>query len=265
MALSNTLVLALALFQPNSGATKGYVAVPLNTQSGLPTLQASVSGKPVTLILDLGGYKGIALTTAALAKLNVAYDTRVESWRNSEGKVFTAKLFAAPNVKIGDQSVGSVDGIEYSTTVQGVDGYVGFAVLRNFTLVLDYPHSELRIYPSASTSAEKECGANNPISFEVVSGVVQSKVVTDSGDLIFQWDTGASENVLRPSAVNLNPDTELSSHIFTRFSIGTRDFGRTRIPLREFVAPNVDGVLGTEFFGSKMVCLNFGKKTATIR
>ncbi|MGH8052242.1 MAG: hypothetical protein ACREPB_16400 [Arenimonas sp.] len=265
MALSNVLALAIALVQPNSDTAKDYVTVPLNTQTGLPTLQATVSGKPVTLILDLGGYKGIALTPAALAKLDVKYDTQVESWRNSEGEVFTAKLFAAPNVKIGEQSVGSVDGIEYATTVPGVDGYIGFAVLRNYTLVLDYPHNELRIYPPASATAEKECGLTNPISFDVVSGVVQSKVGTDDGDLIFQWDTGASENVLRPSAINLNPDTEISSHIFKQFSLGTKDFGRTRIPLREFVAPNVDGVLGTEFFVSKMVCLNFNKKIATIK
>ncbi len=265
MVISNILSLAIALTQPNANVAKDYVAVPLNTQTGLPTLQASVSGKPVTLILDLGGYKGIALTPAALSKLDVTYDSQVESWRNSEGQVFTAKLFAAPDVKIGDQSVGSVDGIEYSTTTPGVDGYVGFAVLRNFTLVLDYPHNELRIYPPASAAAEKECGMTNPISFEVVSGVVQSKVGTDDGDLIFQWDTGASENVLRPSAINLNPDTEISSHIFNRFSLGTKDFGRTRIPLREFVAPNVDGVLGTEFFGAKIICLNFTKKIAAIK
>jgi hypothetical protein len=137
--------------------------------------------------------------------------------------------------------------------------------LRNFALVLDYPHNEHRLYPPASSALEKECGPSIPIPIEVVSGVVESKVSTDAGDLVFQWDTGVSENVLRPSAINLDPQTLVSSHVFPHFTLGGKDFGRTRIPLREFVAPNVDGVLGTEFFGNKMVCLDLTKKVAAIR
>jgi len=265
MALSNLLVLAIALSQTANTNTKEHVSVPLDIQSGLPTLRATVSGKPVTLIVDLGGYKGIALTASALSKLQVTYDSRTEIWRNAEGEVFTAKLFSAPDVKIGEQSVGSVDGIEYATNIPGVDGYIGFAVLRNYTLVLDYPRNELRIYPPTSGALEHECGLIHPISFEVVSGVVQSKVKTDAGELVFQWDTGASESVLRPSALNLDPTNPISSHVFLHFSLGGKDFGRKRLPLHEFVAPNVDGVLGTEFFGDKMVCLDFSKKTAAIK
>jgi hypothetical protein len=264
MILSSAVALAVAL-TPQAEHAKEFVSVPINTQSGLPTLRATVSGKPVTLILDLGGYKGIALTPGALSKLDVTYDPHVETWRNSTGEVFTAKLFSAPEVKLGEQSVGAVDGIEYASTTPGVDGYVGFAVLRNFTVVLDYPHNEVRLYPQVTGALERECGSGHAIPIEVVGGVVQSKVTTERGDLVFQWDTGASENVLRPSAIDLGPDTSIPSHVFKRFELGGRDYGRTRIPLREFVAPNVDGVLGGEFFGSRMVCLDFNKKTAAIR
>jgi hypothetical protein len=263
--LSDMLALAVALAHPANSTARDYVEVPLSTQSGLPTLQATVSGKPVTLILDLGGYKGIALTSPALAKLDVTYDSQVDTWRNSEGDIFTAKRFVASDVRVGEQSLGSVDGIEYGASTSGVDGYIGFAVLRNYTLVLDYPHDELRIYPPISLAMEHECGLANPISFDVVSGVVQSKVSTDTGDLVFQWDTGVSENVLRPSAISLDRGTPIPSHVFSRFSLGGKDYGRTRIPLMEFVAPNVDGVLGSAFFADKIVCLDFHKKVAAIQ
>jgi len=257
--------LAMAATQLEADSPKPFVAVPIEMTTGLPVLRATVSGQPVLLIVDLGGYKGIALTPEALKKLSVNYDSRVESWRNSAGEVFHAKLFSASDVKIGEQSVGSVDGIEYATTIPGVDGYIGFAVLKNFTLVFDYPHNELRIYPPTSAALASECGAKNPVHLEIVNGVVQSKIDTDKGQLVFQWDTGASENVLRPSAIDLSGDTPVPSHVFSRFEIGGKSYGRTRIPLREFIAPNVDGVLGSEFFASRIVCLDFKSRSAAIR
>ena len=264
MSLLFAIALAVALTQPVSTSAEAATTVPMDTSSGLPTVRVTVSGKPFTLVVDLGGYKGLALSPSALAKLNVKYNGQVETWRNSNGEVFSARLFTAPDVRLGERPLGPVDGIEYNVNSASVDGYIGFAVLRRFSLVFDYPRSVLRIYPANSGEMKRECGTEHPISFEVVAGVVQSKIETDAGELIFQWDTGARENVLRPSALNLDPSSSIASHVFSHFGIGGRDYGRVRIPLREFVAPNVDGILGGEFFGPRKVCLDFNRKLARI-
>jgi hypothetical protein len=58
---------------------------------------------------------------------------------------------------------------------------------------------------------------------------------------------------------------KLGSFATTRFQIGKRDFGRTRITLKEFVAPNVDGVLGTDFLESKVLCIDPKNHLAAIK
>ena len=199
--------------------------------------------------------------------IELNYSDHMERWRNSEGKVFTSRLFSVSSVKTDAADFGSLEGIELPaedrTFVQ--DGYLGFPALSRFLVVLDYPNQRVRFYPSGSKEDLKgECGSVFPL--QVVAGVVQSTIETDRGPLIFQWDTGSTENVLRPSSL---PESSYGKNVtsfpLNKFGVGEHDFGRIRIPLREFVAPNVDGILGTDFFESKVVCLDLQNQLGGIR
>lgn len=137
------------------------VEVPFELENRLPTVTATVAGKPVKLFIDLGGYRGIALVARKEGDIELNYSDHMERWRNSEGKVFTSRLFSVSSVKTDAADFGSLEGIELPaedrTFVQ--DGYLGFPALSRFLVVLDYPNQRVRFYPSGSKEDLKgECG-----------------------------------------------------------------------------------------------------------
>lgn len=241
--------------------------VPFKLENRLPTIAATIAGKPVSLFVDLGGYKAIALVVRKQDDIELQYSDQIEQWRNSEGKIFTSRLFSVPSVRVGATDFGSLEGVELPAEDRtfSQDGYIGFPALGRFLVVLDYPNHRMRFYPSGSKNdLKRECGSTFPL--QIVSGVVQSTVDTDRGPLIFQWDTGSTGNVLRPSSLPENSyGKDVTSLPLTKFAVGGRDFGRIRIPLREFIAPNVDGILGTDFFESKVVCLDLENQLGGIK
>lgn len=247
------------------------IRVPFTLDSNLPVVRATVSGKPVSLILDLGGFSALALTKEALRTAPVKFSGMSQSWRNAMGQVFTTRLFTAPDLDAGELKIGTVNGIELASQpgANGMkqDGYIGFGLLRHYLAVFDYPDQELRLYTAGSAGAMKsECG-DNLFHIDIANGVVQSRIVTDKGQLIYQWDTGSSESMVRPSVLDMTPSSTkpVDSFATFRFLIGSHDFGRTRLTLREFAAPNVDGVLGTDFLESKTLCIDVSKHLAAIK
>jgi len=235
------------------------MVVPFTMQGHVPTVSAQLNGQPIRLAIDLGGYSSLAVRTAALGKMAVAFDGHVDRWKDAEGTEHASRTFSIDELRAGDFMATHVDSSELVTPiVGGQDGYIGFGLLQRYVMVFDYMKGELRLYGHTATDMLKiECGANIfPI--DVINGVVQAKIPTDRGVFIFQLDTGASENVFRPSALGdaASSFKGITSIPFSRFTIGSRDFGRTRIPLREFNAPDVDGVLGSDFLDRKLLCLD---------
>ena len=54
------------------------------------------------------------------------------------------------------------------------------------------------------------------------------------------------------------PDADLLRRLtFARFDVASRPAGPQRLMMREFAAPDVDGVLGTDFFATRVVCFDF--------
>lgn len=145
-----------------------------------------------------------------------------------------------------------------SEALQGLDGYLGIGLLRHYLVHVDYRNKRISLYRSGDSSSYLEaCGKD---SFKIVlrSGVMQSTVVTNLGPRNFQWDTGSSASVVRPSVVNVttsspNPQTMFS---FDDLTLGRSSLGRIVFTLREFKAPNVDGVLGSDFLEGRSLCFD---------
>lgn len=217
------------------------------------------------LFIDLGAFSPFALTAAGLVAAPVAFDGTSTAWRDAMGATYVSRNFVANGLELGGVGFGEVRGIEYfphagASLPQA--GYIGVGLLRDYLAVFDYPAGMLTLYASGDGAAMSDSCRPQRFEVRVVNGVVQSIVETDRGPLIFQWDTGSSENVLRPSAIGAPASGQ---HSFARFDLAGHSFGRTIFPLREFQAPNVDGVLGTDFLEDKVLCIDAARRVGAIR
>ena len=228
-----------------------------------------MGAKPVTLFLDSGAFSAIALTPASLADLSVTFSGAVNKWRDSQGTVFQSREFSTPNVTLGGVDFGPLEGTEFlqaQDTVLPQSGYLGFGFLRHYLVVFDYPAGRLQLFDSGDERAmDTNCGKDR-FHFKVVNGVVQSEVETEAGALLFQWDTGSRETVLRPSAVGAQlSDKTPSMKSFARFEVEGKSLGRTVVNFREFRAPPVDGVIGSDLLSSHVLCLDATRHIGAIK
>ena len=254
---SHLTILLISICPALAAASEALTKIPFELRGQLPTAKITVGGKVIPLFIDLGGYLPIALTQGALRQATVNYTGTSDKWKDSTGAIHESKRFVAPDVTIAGASFGDLQGAEFSFQ-EGPDaadpkGYIGFGLLKNYLLVFDYKMSMLRLYRSGDSGAiTAECGSQQfPI--EVVNGVVQSTIDTEKGKLIFQWDTGSSRSILRPSAIG---EAGIPLRSFRNFQVGEKQLAPIVFEMREFAAPAVDGVLGTDFFESKIVCFD---------
>jgi hypothetical protein len=240
------------------------IRIRFTLQSRLPGIESSINGHSALLLIDTGLYKSIALTGKTLDAVPVSFTGNVERFRDAQGQFYTRREFTIGAVSIGELTTSEVEGMELFDMPEPYSGAIGLALLSQYTVVFDYPNSVMLLYPLATRLEQlnKQCG--RPFGIEVVKGVVQSKIKTEQGEFIFDWDTGSSDTMIRPSALGLGFFTTVNSAAFSKFKIGGRNLGRTRIPVSYFAAPDVDGVLGSDFLSSRVFCLDVMHSEASI-
>ena len=256
------------------GAIEPLIQVPLVLRSGMPTTTVSIGGTPLKLFVDLGGYSAIALTEGELRQVAVRYLTESTRSTNASGDIYETRRFIAPDVLLGGVLLGDLEGNEFvfpeTAAPPDRNGYVGFALLSRFLLIVDYPGGSLRLYESGSKDAMiRECG-DKSFEIDVVNGVAQTIADTDHGKLVFSWDTGSIRSVIRPSAVGVSVKAGVQTagappHRMTKFVLGSRDFGPQSFLPIDYRGVAVDGVLGTDFFASRVVCLDIGRGKGAVR
>lgn len=260
------LVLAFAFSSARAGDDAPRpIRIAIALQHGLPTTRATVAGKPLTLVLDAGNYQVVGLKTSVLGRLPVRFTGDQESFADADGHVFTSRIFHAEQLVAGTLVATQFDGNELvggGKAALPQDGLIGFGLLGRYQMVFDEPHGELRLYPSSAPSVlVRECGnecGNEGGALRMERGVMVSDVQTGHGVFRVQWDTGAAEDVLRPSSVaGRIKDADLLRRLaFQQFDVAGHPAGPHEFMLRQFTAPDVDAVLGTGFFSKHVVCLD---------
>lgn len=233
-------------------------------ESGLPTFSAWIEGKPVRLFIDTGGYKPIALKQDVIRRLGLSYDDGSNSANDAQGQAYTARSFTATNFQAGSLSLSPAHGADLpnlGTHAYPQDGYLGYGVLKSHALVVDYARGELLMYAPSTGSAvlARECGGKT-FDFQIRNAVIQATVETDAGPRIFQFDTGANRNIVRQAL-----ETDASEATFKRFHLGNVELGPMSFRVIPYRAPDVDGVLGKEFFAAHRVCLDLDGGKGAIR
>lgn len=266
-ALASALLCGACAVIPSApgGAPQPLADIPIEIRHGLPTVDVRVSGETLKLFLDLGGHRAIALTASELSRAKVRFLARTNQFRNSSGQIMESRQFIAENVFLGHLPLGDLEGGE---SIFGDDappdrnGYIGMPVLGRYLLVVDYPAKRVRPYKSGDAEAlASECGTKT-FTIALVNGIAQSVGSTEHGDRVFLWDTGATHNVIRPTA--LPPDTARGRRIddgppvvnLDKLKLGEHDIGSQEFRLVQFGAPAVDAYLGAGLFASRRVCLD---------
>lgn len=254
-------------------APKPIADIPIRMVHNLPTTDVVVSGKPLALMIDLGGFAGIALTPAELVGTPVKYLEGSNHYTDIDGQQYAARRFVVPDVVLGGHSFGALNGSE-SIFSEGAgppdnNGYIGFGFLYQFLLVLDYPAGHFRLYRSGDDAAfEAECGHDSfPVTAE--NGITRSVASTDKGDLRLLWDTGATINAIHstffaPGATTPDDQGGPPFAALKSLSLAGRDYGPVQFRVTDFVGPPVDGVLGTPFMGQRKLCFDLPRGKAAI-
>ena len=268
------LLCALAVFlRFRVQAPKPLADIPIRMVHDLPTADVIVAGTPLALMIDLGGFAGIALTGGELARTNVKFLEGSDRYTDIDGHEYAARRFVAPDVILGGRSFGALNGNE-SVFAEGAgppdgNGYIGFGFLHQFLLVLDYPAARFRLYRSGDDAAfEAECGRDSfPVESE--KGITRSVAKTERGNLRLLWDTGATVNAIHPALFNVSeqvPDDQGGPPLVSlaALALAGHDYGPVPFRVTDFVGPPVDGILGTPFLASRKLCFDLPRGKAAI-
>ena len=240
--------------------------IPIEIRYRLPTVDVRISGAPFKLFLDLGGHRAIALTTAELSRVPVRFSGTWRQSRNSHGQILQSRDFVAENVVLAEFPLGDVEGGELifgSAVPPEQNGYIGIPILGRYLLVIDYPTKRVRFYKSGDLSAlARECGTRT-FDVALVNGEIPQTIgTTEFGNRLFLWDTGSTDNVIRPAA--LPSDRATGSQIddgppvvnVNTLKLGQYNVAPQRFRVVPFGAPEVDAYLGYDLFASRRVCLD---------
>jgi len=235
--------------------------VPLLLADDLPYVKLDVGGQTVTMRFDSGAWdSGVALTTADVERTKVTF-TGTTRWQNAMGNVLSARKFIIPEVRLGALVLHDVRGNEvvfapdYAPPKK--DGQLGFAFLRNYTVVVDFPGRQLKLYDAAEATLPAECGSQ-VAPLEIGAAGLQSVARTNIGTIRVGWDTAAQASMLTPEALSV-PESRYvlgEPHELAEFTIGNVKLGPLKVRSVKVQIPGVQGLLGFDFFNEHVVCFD---------
>jgi hypothetical protein len=148
--------------------------------------------------------------------------------------VLSARKFTIPEVHLGALVLHDVPGHEivfapdYAPPKK--DGQLGFAFLRNYTVVVDFPGRRLKLYDAADAILPSECGTR-VAPLEIGPAGLQSVARTNRGTIRVAWDTAAQVSMLTPEALSV-PDSRYvlgKQYELAEFTIGNVKLGPLKV------------------------------------
>jgi hypothetical protein len=232
-------------------------SLPIEFHFNLPVVEAQIDGQTARLIVDVGGHDTVTLTEAAIERLKVERRGLSHSVSfNAAGKMTIDEPIAIRELRLGDVILTDVEGHEIDfggppEFEQGIDGYVGAAVLCKFVLMVDYPAQIVLFPPTPHELWQLADWQRADIDDRITSrGTLNDRAVRVA------WDTGANRTVIDvPTSSKLfGPDAERGN--------GTLSLGEIRFNALEFVTldisgARVDAILGRNVFESHLVLFDF--------
>jgi predicted aspartyl protease len=238
----------------------------------MPWVDAKIGGRPVRLLLDLGGFDAVALIPEELKELQVAWTGRSRTTFSAMGDAAQAREYVLPEVEIGGIVFTDVKGFE--DLLHGKNrsvsrsGYLGLGLLRRFRIVIDYPARRLvLIWPDAAMPDGYD--VENWATSELAPNRdgVMARVKLNGADRLMVWDSGASHCVLKSGLEGTAPVRPIKGHPFAAVDsliVGGRELGPFDFALLDFKQPKADGFIGYSFFARHAVYVDFRNRVLAV-
>jgi hypothetical protein len=246
--------------------------VPIELKDGNNFATVWIGDVALRAIIDTGGYHTVGISPEAVAKLKVYFTGTVIERTDGSGAKFKGRDFRISELKLGDGVFHNVLGFERREAAGGdfggpplFDAVIGRDFLERYVVVVDYVQHRFELHPASRGRAV--CGPPTSAITPNADGIMFSAIETDTGSLKFGWDTGATISVIQKSLatarqLTLGKDDFYSTH---RFSLGQLDVGPLEmVALNLPGVPDVDGLIGFNFFEKHRVCFDYAHGTVSV-
>jgi len=246
---------------------KKSIELPIDLSEDYPFVTVNVQGHDIPLLLDLGGFSTIAFGDSILSTLKVEY-TGSRSFSDAYGTSFKVRNYVIPSAEIGGLKLKNIEATEIkynqNMSARAKNGYIGIGFLKKFKKVIfDYPNRKMILLQEEALPSEYQSIAWSSHAMSG-SGDVHSKVIIDGKEVEFLWDTGASYSVIHREVTapdKIRPFENMEAYTATSMKTGNTELGPNDFILLDFSEPDVDGIIGHNYFAKHKVLIDFENRT----
>ncbi len=265
----STLLLGASVVLLGCASPRPVAVIQVEIVNGNPVTTARIGDEQIDVIVDTGGLGGIAISSDDLDRLDVMFTGETVVRTDALGSTFESRAYVVAEIIIGGKRFVNVGGFERTSSASGVAGgppmnVLGRGLLHDYTVVVDYPDGEIRLY--SRDHAGSICGAFAIDLIEMEDDILAAPIEADGGQMLVLMDTGATYSFVQREVV-ASRELETTDGIYRtgNFSIGGRDFG----PLEMVVmpingAPEIDALIGANFFTRHKACFDYGGRKVSI-
>jgi hypothetical protein len=260
----------LVFLLPTTISAHEVTIVPIRLHGQGHTTIVQVDDVPLKAIIDTSGYHTFGIAPAPLEKLRVRYEAGYVERIDGEGHRFRGREFRVDRLRLGGTLFENVHGYERLESESAAFGSSPFDVsigrdfLQHFTVVIDYANQQIELHrfraaPGVCRGAAARLARSD-------GGVPYSVVMTDAGSMKLAWDTGATYSLIQTSVTEARHLRLSDERFTTQLALGTHHMGSYRMVAMALPGvPDLDGVLGANFFARHRVCLDYGRAEVRIR
>lgn len=248
------------------------IVLPLTFDDGNVYVAARIDDVPLRLIVDTGGKGSLQLTAAAISKVRLEMKPAVVTRIDAVGNEYRGRAFEVAELRIDDTAFHEVLGFVRGEAAGGLtgalpaDGLIGMEFLRPYVARFDYRSNSLTLYrehqrgeAAGACEGRQVPVKNHPLRFWY------SDATTDHGRFRMVWDSGATYSFVSTDVVaSMKLPVADGLYETGKLILGATDYGPVDFVTVDLHVPEVDMLLGYNFFERHAICFDGPRSTVTV-